>query len=67
MRPAWASQVQVAQLALEVRRIVVAEDVARRAALRMPSIIEAWLPASDSTTQSGMHDASVPSAAQLET
>ena len=34
---------------------------------RMPSIIEAWLPASDRTTQSGRRAAKVPRAAQFET
>ena len=34
---------------------------------RMPSIIDAWLPASESTTQFGSREARVPSEVQLDT
>jgi hypothetical protein len=45
----------------------VLEDRFSQREWRMPSIIEAWLSASETMTQSGIFEASVPSAAQLDT
>ena len=55
-RPAWARRgSRSAQLAVEVVAGRCGAKTRRSARLwRMPSIIEAWLPASDSTTQPGM-------------
>ncbi len=60
-------RIDEAELAVEVVGVVMAKMWRSARLERMPSIIEAWLPSSEKTTQPGSFEASVPSPAQFET